>query len=319
MRINFVILFCLFIAVVNSATTKAPARKSAYAYLRSVRGKNSCASGSCPFWERHGRSFVSLRCFSQEYQDCVCLHRMCYSSCLFTRQVCNQEMVSCLQQICPRCLPASSLALCPASNLMAQSVTNALSTFACYSCCPVRGNSSNNAITIAPSAGNRVTRPGNTPVAVRPSNGASQNGNTGSVNGGNRPANGNTGSVNGANRPANGANRPANGNTGSVNGASRPVNGNAGSVNSGARPASGNAGSVNGANRPANGVNNGLKPPSNGNQGSINNNNGASVNQQIQKKASTTRRTTRRTATTKPKPANVRTTKCAQKQSQMKN
>jgi hypothetical protein len=143
MRISLVILFCFFIVVVNSATTKAPARKSAYAYLRSVRGKNSCAGGTCPFWERHGRSFVSLRCYAQEYQDCVCLHRMCFSSCLFSRDVCNQEMVSCLQQICPRCLPASSLALCAVSNSMAASVTNALSTFSCYACCPYRGSLTN--------------------------------------------------------------------------------------------------------------------------------------------------------------------------------
>jgi hypothetical protein len=146
MRICFVIIFCLFLVVVNSAITKAPARKTAFNYLRSIRGKNSCANGTCPFWERHGRSFVSLRCFAQEYQECVCLHRMCYRSCLFDRKVCNNEMVSCLQQICPRCLPASSLALCAASNAMATSVSNALSNFACYSCCPVRGNSNNNSM-----------------------------------------------------------------------------------------------------------------------------------------------------------------------------
>jgi len=162
MRTSLVILFCLFIVVVNSATskttprrilttagrgtTKAPARKSAYDYLRTVRGKNSCASGSCPFWDGHGRSFVSLRCYAQEYQDCTCLHRMCFKSCLFSRQVCNAEMVSCLRQICPRCLPASQLAMCKVYDSMSQRVAESLSNFACYSCCPVASRPSNKTI-----------------------------------------------------------------------------------------------------------------------------------------------------------------------------
>ena len=140
MRISLVILFCLFIAVVNSATTKAPVRKSPYAYLRTVRGKNACAGGSCPYWERHGRSFVTLRCYAEQYQDCVCLHRMCYRSCLFDRAECNAEMISCLQQICPRCTPASQLAICPSYNSMAAQVNSTLSTMSCYSCCPSVGN-----------------------------------------------------------------------------------------------------------------------------------------------------------------------------------
>ena len=160
MRLSIVVLFCLAIAVVNSATarttlrrivttagrgtTKAPAPKSAYAYLRSVRGKNSCAGGSCPFWERHGRSFAALRCYSQQYQECTCLHRMCFSSCMFSREICNQEMVSCLRQICPRCMPASASAMCSVYDSMAERVAEALSVFACYPCCPNlnTGNSS---------------------------------------------------------------------------------------------------------------------------------------------------------------------------------
>jgi hypothetical protein len=156
MRISLVILFCLFIVVINSATvkttsrrvvtsagratTKAPVRKSAYAYLRTVRGQNSCAGGSCPYWERHGRSFVTLRCYAEQYKDCVCLHRMCYRSCLFDRKECDAEMGSCLQQICPRCTPASQLAICSAYNSMAAQVANTLSTMSCYSCCPNVGN-----------------------------------------------------------------------------------------------------------------------------------------------------------------------------------
>jgi hypothetical protein len=148
MRISLVILFGLFIVVVNSATTKAPARKSAYAYLRTVRGKNSCASGSCPFWDQHGRSFVSLRCYAEQYKDCTCLHRMCFSSCLFTPQECNAEMVQCLKEICPRCLPASSVGICSVYDSVAVRVTQALATFACYPCCPNRfpGNNTSNFI-----------------------------------------------------------------------------------------------------------------------------------------------------------------------------
>jgi hypothetical protein len=161
MRLSLVLLLCLVIVVVNSATTKttvrgiavtkgqnttkAPVPKSAYAYLRTVRGKNSCSSGSCPFWERHGRSFAALRCYSQQYQECTCLHRMCFSSCLFTRHVCNQEMVSCLRQICPRCMPASASAMCAIYDSVAERVAHALSVFACYPCCPnINGGSTNN-------------------------------------------------------------------------------------------------------------------------------------------------------------------------------
>jgi hypothetical protein len=151
MRVSLVIFFALFIVMINSATTKttrrlvalttkrgvtqAPKPKSAYAYLRSVRGKTSCASGTCPFWERHGRSFAALRCYSQQYQECTCLHRMCFSSCFFSRKTCNEEMVSCLQQICPRCMPASALPMCKVYDSMAKGVAEALSTFACYPCC----------------------------------------------------------------------------------------------------------------------------------------------------------------------------------------
>ena len=133
--------------IVNNAgrrTTKAPAPKSAYAYLRSVRTKNSCSGGTCPFWERHGRSFAALRCYSQQYQECVCLHRMCFSSCMFTREVCNQEMVSCLQNICPRCMPPSASAMCSVYDSMATRVAEALSVFACYPCCPNLNGASTN-------------------------------------------------------------------------------------------------------------------------------------------------------------------------------
>jgi hypothetical protein len=88
---------------------------------------------------------VSLRCYAEQYQDCTCLHRMCFSSCLFTRQVCNQEMVSCLRQICPRCMPASALSMCATYDSMAVRVAQSLSQFACYSCCSnLPGGSSRN-------------------------------------------------------------------------------------------------------------------------------------------------------------------------------
>ena len=164
MRLSLVVVLCLLIVVAHSATTKATSRrtavttrpatskapvpKSAYAYLRSIRGKNSCSGGTCPFWERHGRSFAALRCYSREYQDCTCLHRMCFSSCIFTKEVCNQEMVQCLRQICPRCMPASAVAMCSVYDSMAERVAEALSVFSCYQCCPMTmnapgGNSSN--------------------------------------------------------------------------------------------------------------------------------------------------------------------------------
>jgi len=160
MRVSLVIFFALFIVMVNSATTKTTRRlvttkrgvtqaakpKSAYAYLRSVRGKTSCASGTCPFWERHGRSFAALRCYSQQYQECTCLHRMCYSSCMFTPEICNQEMVSCLRQICPRCMPASASAMCAIYDSMAERVATALAVFACYPCCPNINGGANNGL-----------------------------------------------------------------------------------------------------------------------------------------------------------------------------
>ncbi|CAF2399612.1 unnamed protein product [Rotaria sp. Silwood2] len=156
MRISLVLLLCFVTVMVNSAntrvtrrrvisttgrnSTKASAQKSAYAYLRSVRGKNSCTSGSCPFWERHGRSFAALRCYAKQYQECTCLHRMCFSSCMFERNICNKEMVSCLRQICPRCMPTSASAMCAIYDSLAEQVANALSVFACYPCCPIINN-----------------------------------------------------------------------------------------------------------------------------------------------------------------------------------
>jgi hypothetical protein len=152
MRMSFALVCCIVIIVIDATvttrttvhrnvtnvqrrTTKMPAPKSAYAYLRTVRGKNSCTGGTCPFWERHGRSFASLRCYSRQYQECTCLHRMCFSSCMFTREVCNQEMVSCLRQICPQCMPPSASAMCAVYDSMAERVAEALSVFACYPCC----------------------------------------------------------------------------------------------------------------------------------------------------------------------------------------
>ena len=152
MRLTLVVVLCVLIAVAHSAaikattpraTSKAPAPRSAYAYLRSIRGTKSCAGGSCPFWERHGRSFAALRCYSREYQECTCLHRMCFSSCMFTKKVCNEEMVQCLRQICPRCMPASAKAMCSVYDSTAERVAEALSVFACYSCCPVSMNAAN--------------------------------------------------------------------------------------------------------------------------------------------------------------------------------
>lgn len=162
MRLSLVVVLCWVFLAANAAAgrttarrvqgavgthnaTKAPVIKSAYAYLRSVRGKNSCAGGSCPFWERHGRSFAALRCYSQQYQECTCLHRMCFSSCMFTRQICNQEMVTCLQQICPRCMPSSASAMCAVYDSMAERVADALSVFACYPCCPNNNGGATNA------------------------------------------------------------------------------------------------------------------------------------------------------------------------------
>lgn len=160
MRNSLVLLLCLVIVMANAAhakvtrrrvtnntaqaTTKAPGVQSAYAYLRSVRGNKSCTEESCPFWERHGRSFASLRCYAKQYRECTCLHRMCFSSCMFTPKVCNEEMVSCLRQICPRCMPASALPMCAVYDSMAERVAEALSIFACYPCCPNINSGMNN-------------------------------------------------------------------------------------------------------------------------------------------------------------------------------
>lgn len=147
MRTSLIIFcLCLLVAFVHSAaTSKAPVRQSAYNYLRTVRGKRSCASGTCAFWQKHGRSFVSLRCYAEQYEECTCLHRTCYSSCLFDRKTCDEEMVSCLQQICRRCLPAASAkTMCPAYDTMAERVVQSLKNFACYPCCGNVGSANRN-------------------------------------------------------------------------------------------------------------------------------------------------------------------------------
>jgi len=247
MRISLILLFCLIIVVVNSAapkpppraTTKAPARKSAYAYLRTVRGSKSCASGTCPFWERHGRSFVSLRCYAQEYKDCTCLHRMCYSSCLFERSTCDAEMVSCLQQICRRCMPASSTAICSAYDLVATQVVNSLKTFTCYACCPFKPNTNSNA-TKGPNTNTVTTTPPRGNVNTSPANsgpGAGTNGGSGS---------------NTINRPPNGPNSQTPGNVGPISGSGN---------NFGVFPGSGNANAISNNN----GNNNNNNVPVNGN------------------------------------------------------
>ncbi|CAF4739483.1 unnamed protein product [Rotaria socialis] len=167
MHISLVLLFCVFIVAINAAATnitgrvdqvnavhltpKAAVGKSPYDYLRAVSGKTSCTTGPCPFWERHGRSFVSLRCYEQQYKECTCLHRLCFKSCMFKRETCNQEMASCLRQICPRCLPASQLAICKIYDSTVGQVAKALSKFTCYSSCPMlMNNSTNNKPTAKP-------------------------------------------------------------------------------------------------------------------------------------------------------------------------
>ncbi|CAF1609658.1 unnamed protein product, partial [Didymodactylos carnosus] len=123
-------------AVIKQQSTKVSSQQSAYAYLASLKPKRSCSSGSCPFWEKHGRSFAALRCYQKRYQECTCLHRMCFSSCMFDRQTCNTEMVACLKQICSECMPPSATAVCTVYDSMAERVAEALSMFACYPCCP---------------------------------------------------------------------------------------------------------------------------------------------------------------------------------------
>ena len=168
MRLSLALLLCFLLAVVHSATTEATRRpivvttgrnatklpivKSAFAYLRSIRGNQSCTNGTCPFWEGHGRSFQSLRCYQKQYQECVCLHRMCYSSCMFDSKTCNQEMVSCLQNICPQCMPASAKPMCAVYDSMAERVAQALSVFACYPCCPQRPTATTTTTTVATAA-----------------------------------------------------------------------------------------------------------------------------------------------------------------------
>ncbi|CAF2719385.1 unnamed protein product [Rotaria sp. Silwood2] len=181
------------VAVTNARNTKAPLQQSAYTYLRFVRGTQSCSSGMCPFWQRHGRSFVSLRCYAQQYRECTCLHRMCFSSCMFERKVCNDEMVSCLRQICRRCMPVSAQAMCSVYDSVAEEVTKALAVFACYPCCPVITNMTNqftngpNVITVttAPLTNSigTTTVPIGTNGPVSSTNGFSQNTVTISSNG----------------------------------------------------------------------------------------------------------------------------------------
>jgi len=294
-------------------TTKAPTKQSAYAYLRSIRGKKSCASGSCPFWERHGRSFVSLRCYAEQYQECVCLHRMCFSSCMFSRQTCNQEMVSCLKQICPRCMPATQTAMCSVYDSMAGQVAQSLSAFACYPCCPSLNNNNTtqptNGITVTTTKSvNGPTRPGTNTVAGQP-------GSTTTIrqNGSNRPTNINSTPSTNTNKPSNSGNtgngRPSNsGNTGN----SRPSNsgntGNSRPSNSGntgnSRPSnSGNAGSNQGGN--------GIVFPGNGNLANAPVNAYANNPSQNQRAKQTTRRvmTTRRITTTTRRAAPVKAQK----------
>jgi hypothetical protein len=64
---------------------------------------------------------------------------------MFTPEICNAEMVSCLKQICPRCMPASASAMCNIYDSMAERVAAALSVFACYPCCPSINGGTNNA------------------------------------------------------------------------------------------------------------------------------------------------------------------------------
>lgn len=139
MRTSLVLLLFVFIAV-DSLAVLTSARQKPYDYLRTVRGKASCSAGTCPFWQQHGRSFVSLRCYAEQYKDCTCLHRMCYKSCMFTADVCNAEMVSCLKQICPRCTPASEQAMCKTYDGMIDKVAGSFAKFGCYQCCPVHAN-----------------------------------------------------------------------------------------------------------------------------------------------------------------------------------
>ena len=148
MQLNTIIFFCLLIATIHAASLqRQPTKQSPYDYLRSVRGTKSCSSDSCPFWEKHGRSFVSLRCYAEQYQECTCLHRMCFRSCLYGPAVCNAEMAHCIEQICPRCTSAAEKHLCAAQNPLVGQMLQSLNNFACYPCCagansPLNGNTS---------------------------------------------------------------------------------------------------------------------------------------------------------------------------------
>ncbi|UJR09661.1 hypothetical protein I4U23_013895 [Adineta vaga] len=271
MRASLVICLALFVVMVSCAvpkTSKAPKRQSAYAYLRSVRGKNSCAGGTCPFWERHGRSFAALRCYSQQYQECVCLHRMCFSSCMFQRDECNKEMAICLKQICPRCMPASSLSMCQVYDSMADKVAQALSVFACYPCCPNLVNS----------ASNNTNNTGANIITTTPQ----------SANGVNTGATGNTnGAAAGSTTPI-----PQNTNNTSINGGMGPN-----TVN-GARPNNNNGNTSNfGGVFPGSGVANlNANIRNNSSNNSNANKNRPVQNQQVRQ---VTRPTTRRTVTTR--------------------
>jgi hypothetical protein len=150
---------------------------------------------------------------------------MCYSSCLFTLADCNAEMVSCLKQICPRCMPASATAMCSVYDSVAVQVTNSLSVFACYPCCanlansPNSGNNTNSlalptvTTTLSQNGGgspinNAGLGPMNVPVgAVPTNNGVSNNGGNG---GSNQVNNGNQGGANGGSNAVN-AVAPGNG------------------------------------------------------------------------------------------------------------
>ncbi|CAF1280634.1 unnamed protein product [Adineta steineri] len=281
MHINLLFLFAVFIVVVNSAAIQTSKAKSAYAYLRSVRGNKSCASGTCPFWEKHGRSFAALRCYQQQYQECTCLHRMCFSSCMFTREVCNKEMVQCLQQICPRCMPANSMSMCKVYDSMAVRVADALSVFSCYACCPnINKPNSNNTMmqngqTIKPpsaNGGNSMSQTNSAGAAASATTRAPQNG-AGNINNGNKPVN----AVN-QNKPTNAGIQTKPANTGNQN---KPTN--AGNQN---KPT--NAGNQN---KPNNGNNLGGVVPGNGNIAVNNANKKPNQNQPLLRKVSTTART----------------------------
>ncbi|CAF1436079.1 unnamed protein product [Adineta ricciae] len=321
MHVSLVICLALFIAVVNCApaqTSKARKPQSAYAYLRSVRSKNSCASGTCAFWERHGRSFAALRCYSQQYKECVCLHRMCFSSCLFTRQQCNSEMVICLKQICPRCMPASSSSMCQVYDSMAERVADALSVFSCYACCPNLVNSPLNNTNNA--GGNLITTTPSVNGGNVPTGNTNNPGNVGSTTP--VPSNAGAGTNNGGSNAANGA-RPNNTN------AARPNNANGNTANfGGVIPGSGPANIGPNLRNNSNTANNAnVRPNQNQNQNQNPNQQVRQATRAVTKRTVTTRRktvTTRRPATTTTRRSNTNKNTTgkpikAQKQPQLSN